>query len=97
VNSVVSFKPVLLATLEKAASARLVFAGDRLVAILVQDEGRSRAQGASGQWSVAAAFGPCSHPDCDGFATLQEASVWVTGRLRQDDQPSSKAVSLRRP
>lgn len=31
----------------------------------------------SGRWFVRAGFGPSSEPHPDGFATLQEVSVWV--------------------
>ncbi|MGO4570834.1 hypothetical protein [Microvirga sp. 2TAF3] len=84
-NSVVSFKPVFLATRDGGKSGRLVFAGDRLMAILVQAEDRDLQGDYSGRWLVRVGFGPCSVPPADGFATLQEVSVWVSGLIGWDD------------
>lgn len=83
-NSVVSFEPVLLPSPQGGTIGRLVFRGDCLMAILIQDE--------AGRWRVQVGFGPCTDPPPGGFATLQEASVWVTGVAPQErDRPDDRA------
>ncbi|RDI55102.1 hypothetical protein [Microvirga subterranea] len=92
-RSVVSFRPIPLASLHGVTVGRLVFLGDSLMAVLAEAQ-RGSPGSPSGPWRVEAGFGPCSDPPPDGFATLQEVSVWVSrmagpGPDRPDDGSST--------
>lgn len=83
-NSVVSFEPVVLAAPHGEEAGRLVFRGHRLMAILVEDIDHDRGTEGAGRWRVRTGFGPCADPPHEGFATLQEVSVWVSGLVHRD-------------
>lgn len=76
-RSVVSFQPVPLPSPHGTMMGRLVFMGDSLMAVLAEAQ-RGGPESQSGSWRIEAGFGPCSDPPPDGFATLQEVSVWVS-------------------
>ena len=67
-SALVTFKPVSLALRDGQESGRLVFADDLLVAVVAQDAGR---------WRIRAGFGRCADGPREGFATLQDISVWI--------------------
>jgi len=78
----VTFRPVSLATRKGEESARLVFADERLVAILVPIGAEGNETKAEG-WYLELGFGKC---EADGllFASLSAAETWVQTRLAGD-------------
>lgn len=75
----VHFLPVCLATRHGHEPARLVFVGDRMLAILAQLEAEQDVSGTGG-WYLTVGFGPC---EADGllFPTLEAAKLWVREQL----------------
>ena len=71
-------KPARIDTGTADEEARLVFAGDRLVAVLVllSDEH----EGIAGQWFLEHGFGKLDGPDQPTFADLQSAQEWISKR-----------------
>ena len=72
------FRPVQIAV-EGQDAGRLVFCGDRLVAVLTrlsEEAGEDR-----GKWFLEAGFDGLEGPDQPIFADLEEAGAWITARL----------------
>lgn len=63
-----SLQPVQVATGSRDTEGLLVFAGDYLVAVLVQLSNAQYAK--TGMWFLEAAFGPVNHPAPPTFADL---------------------------
>jgi hypothetical protein len=73
-----TFEPVRIAT-GHDEDGRLVFAGDRLVTVLVRlcDEHEI----APGRWFYEAGFGPLSGPDHTTFASLEAAGSYISSQI----------------
>lgn len=70
--------PVQVATDTADEEGRLVFAGDRLVAVLVRlAEGHE----AEGEWFLEHGFGKLDVPVSPTFPDLPAAQAWVSARL----------------
>ncbi|MGQ7792834.1 hypothetical protein ACUN0C_10535 [Faunimonas sp. B44] len=74
----ITLKPVRIETGSPDEDGRLVFADDRLVAILVR---LSDQHEAAGKWFLEAAFGPAETGDHPVFADLDAASTWLAARF----------------
>jgi hypothetical protein len=70
--------PVRLGTDTADEEGRLVFAGDRLVAVLVR---LAEEHEAAGQWFLEHGFGRLDLPALPTFADLQAAEDWIVGWL----------------
>src|SRR4051812_30650380 len=83
-TSAVKFTSVSLATRKGEEPARLVFADDRLVAIIVPISPEDN-EGASEGWYLEVAFGRC---EGDGvlFASLPAVEAWVQERLAAPEE-----------
>ncbi len=74
----ITLKPVRIETGSPDEDGRLVFADDRLVAVLVR---LSDQHEEAGKWFLEAAFGRAESGDHPVFADLEDASGWLAGRL----------------
>ena len=73
-----TLKPVRLGTDTADEDGRLVFTGDRLVAVLVQ---LAEGHDAMGQWFLEHGFGRLDAPVPPTFPDLQAAEKWIVGRV----------------
>ena len=71
--------PVRLDTDTEDEEGRLVFAGNHLVAVLVQ---LANGHEAKGHWFLEHGFGRLGVPVPPTFSDLQAAGHWIAGRLR---------------
>ncbi len=84
-----SLQPVRVDTGTDDEQGCLVFAGDRLVAVLVRlsDEHEDLA----GQWFYEHGFGPFDGPAHPVFPTIEEAQDWI--EQRRDEARRSRPLS----
>jgi hypothetical protein len=80
-----TFEPVRVATGGEDEEGRLVFADERLVAVLVRLSDQHDAL--AGQWFFEAGFGRLDRPNRPIFADLRAAQAWVERRLGETGAP----------
>ena len=78
--SAISLQKVRVQTNSDDQEGRLVFFGDRLIAVLVRltDQAHDRLVGA---WFLEAGFGPCEPAFAPLFDTLDNAREWLQMRM----------------
>jgi hypothetical protein len=74
-----TLQPVRVATGGEGEEGRLVFAGDRLVAVLVRLSEQHGEQ--AGCWFFEAGFGRLDGPNHPTFGELPDAEAWIVARL----------------
>jgi hypothetical protein len=74
-------QPVQVETGSDDTESRLVFAGERLVAVLVRLSDRHESD--AGKWFLEVGFGRVDDPRKPIFVDLREAEHWISGRLAQ--------------
>jgi hypothetical protein len=72
-------EPICVATRSADEDGCLVYADERLVAVLVRLS--TLHESASGRWFLEAGFGITDWQEQPMFADLDEAQVWITRRL----------------
>ena len=83
-----TFRPVLIETGSADEDGRLVFARDRLIAVLVRLSAATHpSERLRGKWFLEAGFGPCAMHESDVFPALAEAEAWIRGCLAARPRP----------
>jgi hypothetical protein len=90
----ITLAPVRVGTDTADEDGRLVFAGDRLVAVLVRlAEGHDEA----GHWFLEHGFGRLDVSPSPTFPDLQAAENWIASRLRYVPDSDATLASSRSP
>ena len=83
-----TLEPVRVATGADDEEGRLVFAGERLVAVLVRLSAQH--QELAGHWFFEAGFGRLDGPLHPAFEELSEAQAWIAQRLAATGQAGGR-------
>ena len=73
-------QPIQIETNSPDHDGCLVFADDKLVAVLVRLEGDYGED--KGKWLLEAGFGRVASPIPPTFSSMEEARIWISDRLR---------------